>query len=173
MNPSPELIQQAKAGDIHAFALLYQSVYKDLYCFALYTLQHPQDAEDVVSETVLDAFSQLRTLREDGAFCSWIFRILSNKCRRRIRDYINPPVELDDITNAHNAPAHKAEGDLSVQTDVRRAFAALPEDDRLILALNLFAGYSSQEIGEQLDMNPNTVRSRQSRALKKLEQMLS
>lgn len=173
MNPTQELIRQAKAGDVHAFALLYRSVYKDLYRFALYTLQHPQDAEDVVSETVLDAFAQIRTLREDGAFHSWIFRILSNKCRRRIRDYIDPPVNLDTMTETQAASAHKAEGDLSVQTDVRRAFAALPEDDRLILALNLFAGYSSQEIGEQLDMNPNTVRSRQSRALKKLEQMLS
>lgn len=173
MNPTPELIRQAKAGDIHAFSLLYESVYKDLYRFSLYTLQHPQDAEDVVSETVLDAFAQIRALREDGAFCSWIFRILSNKCRRRIRDYIDPPVGLDEMTDAQAAPAHRPENDLSVQTDVRRAFASLAEDDRLILALNLFAGYSSQEIGEQLDMNPNTVRSRQSRALKKLGQMLS
>lgn len=173
MNPTPELIRQAKAGDIHAFSLLYESVYKDLYRFALYTLQHPQDAEDVVSETVLDAFAQIRALREDGAFCSWIFRILSNKCRRRIRDYIDPPVELDEMTDAQAAHTHRPENDLSVQTDVRRAFASLAEDDRLILALNLFAGYSSQEIGEQLDMNPNTVRSRQSRALKKLGQMLS
>ena len=43
----------------------------------------------------------------------------------------------------------------------------------MILALNLFAGYTSREIGELMDMNDNTVRSRQSRALKKMQEQLS
>ena len=166
MNPTNELIRQAQTGDAHAFALLYESVYKDLYRFAVYTLRHAQDAEDAVSETVADAFAQIGSLREAGAFRSWIFRILSAKCSRRIRQYIQAPGELDEEISA-------PETDLNEQADVRRAFGSLAKEDRLILSMSVFAGYSSQEIGDQLQMNPNTVRSRQSRALKKLAEQLS
>ncbi len=166
MNPTNELIRQAQTGDAHAFALLYESVYKDLYRFAVYTLRHTQDAEDAVSETVVDAFAQIRNLREAGAFRSWIFRILTAKCNRRIRQYIQAPEAQEEEIGA-------AETDLGEQTDVRRAFDSLPREDRLIIAMNVFAGYSSQEIGDLLQMNPNTVRSRQSRALKKLAEQLA
>lgn len=166
MNQTSELVRLAQAGDAHAFARLYEFIYKDLYRFALYTLQNPQDAEDAVSETVMDAFGQMTSLREPDAFRAWMFRILTVKCSRKIRDYMKKEMklseELPDIMP-----------DLHDQIDIRRAFQALSREDRLILSMNLFAGYSSQEIGEQLGMNPNTVRSRQSRALKKLEGMLS
>lgn len=165
MNQLNDLVQLARAGDAHAFSKLYETVYQDLYRFALYTLQHPQDAEDAVSEAVVDAFTQISSLREAAAFRSWIFRILSAKCKRRIRQYTSSALELDESLpdSAH---------DLTETLDVRHAFSRLSEDERLILSMNLFAGYSSQEIGTILDMNPNTVRSRQSRALKKMEALL-
>lgn len=167
MNQSTEkLARRAQKGDTHAFSLLYETVYQDLYRFAMYTLQHPQDAEDAVSETVADAFAQITSLREAAAFRAWIFRILSAKCKRRIRQYINPPSELDEKLAAN-------EQDLHETLDVRRAFSLLPEEDRLILSMNLFAGYTSQEIGDLLGMNAATVRSRQSRALKKMQAQLS
>lgn len=166
MTETTKLVQLAKSGDTHAFARLYEFIYKDLYRFALYTLQNPQDAEDVVSETVMDAFAQIRTLREPDAFRPWMFRILTAKCNRKIREYMKKETELTDDIPVSAPP-------LSEQTDIRRAFQTLPQEDRLILSMNLFAGYSSQEIGKQLNLNPNTVRSRQSRALKKLEHILS
>lgn len=95
-----------------------------------------------------------------------MFRILTAKCSRRIRQYMNRESALDE-----SMPDSAQETDEKL--DVRRAFASLPDEDRLILSMNLFAGYSSQEIAGQLGMNANTVRSRQSRALKKLEQLLS
>lgn len=166
MNEIQELVWQARAGDAHAFARLYETIYKDLYRFALYTLHHEQDAEDAVSETVTDAFAQLPDLRDAAAFRSWIFRILTAKCKRKIRQYCNSSSELDETF-----PDPRPEP--GAHLDVRCAFDALPQEDRLILSMNLFAGYSSQEIGSILSMNPNTVRSRQSRALKKLEELLA
>ena len=50
MNTPTELIRLAKKGDAHAFAQLYESVYLDLYRFAVYTLHHKQDAEDAVKQ---------------------------------------------------------------------------------------------------------------------------
>lgn len=164
--PTEQLVRKAQKGDVHAFSRLYETVYQDLYRFAVYTLQHAQDAEDAVSETVADAFAQIASLKEAAAFKSWIFRILSAKCKRRMRQYANPLSELDEEIPAKEADLHET-------LDVRRAFSLLPEEDRLILSMNLFAGYTSQEIGDFLGMNANTVRSRQSRALKKMQSQLS
>lgn len=166
MNPNTELVRQASSGDIHAFARLYESVYRDLYRFAVYTLHHEQDAEDAVSETIVDAFAQIRSLRDAEAFRSWIFRILAAKCSKRIRQYANTPGELDENL------AEPASG-VNELVDIRRALSSLPDEDRLIISMSVFAGYSSQEIGALLDLNPNTVRSRQSRALKKLGKQLA
>lgn len=165
MNEMKDLVHQARRGNAHAFALLYQTVYQDLYRFALYTLRHPQDAEDAVSEAVTDAFAQIASLRDASAFRSWMFRILTAKCSQRIRHYMNRETELDESIPVSDA-------DTEEHLDTRRAFAALPAEDRLILSLNLFAGYSSKEIGVLLHLNANTVRSRQSRALKKMEALL-
>ena len=68
------------------FAMYYQNVYKDLYRFALYTLKNAHDAEDVVGETVLDAYASVEKLRDPGAFRGWIFAILSNKCRKKLSE---------------------------------------------------------------------------------------
>lgn len=168
MNTTTELIRLAQGGDAHAFSRLYEAVYTDLYRFALYTLRHAQDAEDAVSETVLDAFSGIHMLREASAFKSWIFRILTAKCNRRIRQYTTAPAQLDEDLGDES----KKEEAICQQTDIQRALGMLSREDRLIISMSIFAGYSSQEIGEQLQMNPNTVRSRQSRALKKMEELL-
>lgn len=166
MTETRELTERARSGDAHAFAQLYELIYKDLYRFALYTLHHVQDAEDAVSETVTDAFAQIGTLRDADAFRPWMFRILTAKCSRRIRQYMNPETELSEEL-ASSAP------EPGEHMDVRQAFSSLPALDRLILSMTLFAGYTSQEAGTLLELNPNTVRSRQSRALRKMEQMLS
>ena len=59
MEQELQLVCRAQSGDTGAFAQLYEGVYQDLYRFALYVLKHPQDAQDVVSDTVMDAFAQI------------------------------------------------------------------------------------------------------------------
>ena len=49
------LVLVAKKGDKDAFAQLYQHIYKDLYKFAYYVLKNDQDAQDAVSDAVMDA----------------------------------------------------------------------------------------------------------------------
>lgn len=119
---------------------LYAQIYKDLYRFAVCTLQNLHDAEDAVSETVLDAFAQIGSLRKPESFKSWMFAILSVKCRKKIQDYGKAGMELtEDLM--------RTEADLSEQLDVQEAFQRLSKEERMMLALKLFAGYSSNEIG--------------------------
>lgn len=115
MEYNPLLIVRAKSGDVPAFAQLYEFYYKDLYRFALYVLKNPHDAEDMVSETVTDAFHQLSSLRNEESFKAWIFRILTNKCKMKLKSYLNRTVPLPE-----DLPCSLP--DLSGQADIRDAF---------------------------------------------------
>ncbi len=156
------LVKQACHKDTKAFAQLYSSVYKDLYRFALYTLGNPEDAEDVVSDTVADAFATIHNLRSSSAFRPWIFRILTNKCKMILKSYSRRSAELDyDIQVPDRNYA-------DIQ-DVRNAFAKLSSQERLILSLTVFAGYTNEEAAKLLHMKAGTLRSAKSRAMDKME----
>mgnify|MGYP001782265252 FL=1 len=74
------------------FAAYYEKVYRELYYFALHTLKNPQYAEDTVSEAVADAFATVEKLRDQEKFRVWIFQILSNKCKRKLKEYTQKTV---------------------------------------------------------------------------------
>lgn len=160
------LVRAAKAGDAGAFTELYKEIYRDLYHFAYYMLKHAEDAKDAVSDAVVDAWASIGTLKKEESFKSWMFAILSNKCKAKLREYANRPGELSE------ALADTLQAEEGVTTpehlQLREEFLQLPETDRLIIGLHLFAGYKTKELAEVLHMNANTVRSRESRALKRL-----
>nr|MCR5388430.1 RNA polymerase subunit sigma-70 [Lachnospiraceae bacterium] len=58
-----ELIKAAKSGDRDAFGKLYETVYVDMYKYALYMLRNPEDAEDAVADAVTDAYLEIKNLR--------------------------------------------------------------------------------------------------------------
>lgn len=146
------------------FAEYYQKVYKDMYRFALYTLKNPHDAEDVTGEAVMDAYASVGKLRDPEAFRAWIFKILSNKCRRKLKEYTERTEEIPETYGM----TEKMEENLQV----RQAFGRLGEEERILISMKVFGGYKSHEIGEIMHMNENTVRSRISRGLGKMREML-
>jgi RNA polymerase sigma-70 factor (ECF subfamily) len=161
------LIKKAKRGDAEAFAKLYGEIYESLYKFALYTLRNTADAEDAVGEAVADAFASMRKLRRDEAFRSWMFRILSNKCKDKLREYGRKTETLtEDLTEELAAPQEQIS--LAEKIQIKKLFFELAEEERMVVAMHVFGGYTSREIAAILQMNENTVRSKESRALKKL-----
>lgn len=166
MEQERNFVERAKKGDVQAFAELYREIYRDLYRFALYTLRNSHDAEDAVSETVTDAWAQIAMLRRTESFRSWMFAILTNKCRRRLKQYTEKTQELLEELCADMRDAEE-------DADVRAAFARLEAEERMIISLRVFGGYSSREIAAQLGMNDNTVRSKYKRALEKMEAYLA
>lgn len=168
-----KLVKAAKKGNVQAFAELYEEVYEDMYRFALYTLKHTQDAEDMVSETVAAAFSSIGKLRVEEAFKSWIFRILSNKCKEKLREYARRTISLEErrecapeeVSGLFTASPQR---DIEEHILVRKLFFELEEEERLIIAMHVFGGYKSREVAKILQMNENTVRSKESRGLKKM-----
>lgn len=146
----------AQQGDTAAFARLYETVYKELYHTAFYSLRNnEQDAADVVSETVMEAFASIKNLKKPEAFRSWIFRILSVKIKRKQRDYYRQQEEL--------TPPHAAVDFSYAASELREILQTLSDTDRLILSLSVLSGYTCEEIGQLCDMPSGTIRSRLSR----------
>ena len=165
-----ELVRVAKTGDAGAFTELYKEIYRDMYHFAYYMLKHAEDAKDAVSDTVMDAWATIGMLKKEESFKSWIFTILYNKCKAKMREYANRP---DELTEELSDVLPSEEGVTTPEhLQLREEFLKLSETDRLIIGLHLFAGYKTKELAEMLHMNANTVRSRENRALKRLGEKL-
>lgn len=154
-----------------AFEEHYRMVYQDLYRFALYTLRNEADAEDAVAEAVADAWKGLGSLREDYAFRKWIFRILSIKCKRKQAEYSRPVTSIDGNEEKIMQLCQES-SDLDAAQDVRNAFWQLEQEERMIVSMSVFGGYTSREIGEVLALKSTTVRSKLSRSLDKMQAKL-
>lgn len=165
-----KLIRKAKAGDTAAFTELYRTVYKKLYQYALYTLDSAEDAEDAVSETVLDAYNGMAKLQKEEAFDGWIFKILQAKCNHRIREYYDAH-QTDSLEDVDVGSDDTAEQTIE-REDLREAFSRIEPLDREIITMHVLLGYKTAEIAHLLALNENTVRSREARALKRLRATL-
>ena len=165
MELNEQLVLRAKSGDAEAFSLLYKDVYKELHRFAYYTLHNQHDAEDAVSEAVLDAYKNIYQLQEPAAFKSWMFTIISCKCKKKMKDYQKRTEELPE-----ELPGEDFE--LSENTEVLQALDVLSEEERLIVTMSVFGGYKGKEIGDILHIKHSTIRSKYRRALDKLKQVM-
>lgn len=147
------------------FMVLYESVYQDLYRFAYYYMGNPQDAEDVVGETVLRAYEKFLTLRKESAFRPWIFKILVNQCNSYLKKHrMNRSYEIVE------EPCYLPE--LSDVVVTKEMLSALSEEERRIVALAVFGGYKGEEIAGIMGQRHSTIRSKYRRALKKLEKKI-
>ncbi|MCF2553922.1 RNA polymerase sigma factor [Faecalicatena contorta] len=155
--------------DENTFVQMYETVYKDLYRFALCMMKNAEDAEDAVADAVLAAYENIRKLRNKEAFRSWMFTIVANTCRKRLRQAAKRN-ENEQEETLFQIPARSVDHGLAV--DVRKAFFILSEEEQMIVGLSVFGGYNSTEIGKILKLNANTVRSRRKRALAKMECIL-
>lgn len=168
------LVKLARNHDANAFSLLYEMVYMDLYRMALYTLGSPYDAEDIVSETVLDAYISIGKLKDDTAFRNWIFRILSYKCKHKIREYVSDKehLDFDGANKLENKTSPDEIDNLLDRQDISKAFASISPEERLIVTMVVYGGYNSREIAAILNKNRNTIRSKYKRALEKMQKQL-
>lgn len=157
--------------DSKKFAQLYEEIYKDLYRFALCRMRDVQEAEDAVSEAVIAAYENIHTLRSEESFKNWMFTILLNTCRKKLKRS-GERQKKEDMESESLTKIPAAHPDFEVAMDVRNAFLILSEEEQDIIALSVFGGYNSKEIGKHLGLNPNTVRSKRSRALEKMQCIL-
>lgn len=131
-----------------------------LFRTALTILGDPQEAEDAVQDTFV-RFLEYRPehLETPGA---WLMRVLVNGCKNRLRLAWRRVGPLPD-TLATPGPEE--------QEELEELFA-LPPEDRAVIHLHYYEGWSTDEIAQMLGLRPGTVRSRLSRARQRLRRLL-
>ena len=167
-----ELVTLAKEGSADAFGELYELYYKEMYCYACYVTGSEILAQDAVSDAVLSAFKQIKSLKNEKAFKGWLFKILCAACKRYYTENQKKKSlsYLDDDEANFTEPASLDNMELSVE--LKSALATLSEEEREIVVLSVLGNYRSHELADILDIPPSTVRSKLKRSLAKLKTAL-
>lgn len=156
--------------DADVFTKRYAEAAKDLYRLALYFLKNKEDAEDIVGETVLDAYRQIESLRDESLFKNWIVKILTNKCRMKLKEYaLSKEESYENAVELADASLQRDKSGYGVEKfELKEMLMRLGNEERFIICLSVFEGYKGDEIAEYLGLKPSTVRSKKQRALAKL-----
>jgi RNA polymerase sigma-70 factor (ECF subfamily) len=141
-----------------------------------YLLGAGADAKDVVQEAFVKGFRGLRTFREGANFRPWLLQIVANETRnlhrsQRRRGVMELRVAQMEETVDRRDPASVALID-NQRTALLDAVRTLPEKDRLVVTCRYLLDLSEAETAQTLGLAKGTVKSRLSRALKRLRPML-
>ena len=174
-----DAVLRCQKGDAEAFEILVDRHQKRMLNVAFRMLGDYDEACDVVQESFLAAYRALRTFRREAKFSTWLYGIVVNQARNRLKQAqgrarhetrsLDDPVEMTDgglsrqVADGErdaNAELEKKE----VQRAVRECIRALDAEYREVLVLRDIQGFSYDEIGDMLKLPDGTVKSRLFRA---------
>jgi RNA polymerase sigma-70 factor (ECF subfamily) len=153
------LLKLSREGDIEAFTLLLRSCENHLRRTA-YALM-ADEADDLMQETFLAAFKNLKKFRMRSSFYTWTYRIMLNTAYKKFRKKKQKRLflhRMDKRTANYNSDDSHASG--AGKEKVRTAVAALPLKYKEIITLYYFEDFSIKEISEMLEISEGTVKSR-------------
>lgn len=170
-----DLIPMCKRGEQGAQLEVYNRYYKAMYNTALQIVKDTAEAEDVMQEAFLNAFTKLDSFKGEASFGSWLKRIVVNKSLnsyQRTKRLDETPIE-DHLYRIENDADGIAESDLSdvKAQQVVQAMSQLKDNYRQALSLHLIEGYDYEEMSTILNVsyaNCRTVVSRAKDSLRKL-----
>lgn len=181
--PDKDLVERAKKGDQDAFERLVLDNQNRVYSLALRLVNDREEAADLSQEAFVKAWQGLRSFQGESSFATWLYRLTTNLCidwlrRQKRREGVEPAVSLDDETSGWAEPADRdSDPHLLLERSERGAALArgldrLPDWQRRALVLRELSGLSYQEIGDELDIDLGTVKSRIARARLNLRKIL-
>ena len=151
------------AGRAEAFAALYDRYSAKLYRAALAMLGSSADAEDVVQEVFVSMVRSRHKLAEVRSLNAYLFTALRHAAHRRAAA---PSSVSLSVVDPPSVPAVEHDDRLD------RALQQLPPEQREVVALKIDGGLTFAQIGQALDISPNTAASRYRYALQKLRQYM-
>ena len=169
-----DLVVECKQGSKKACYELYKLYSKAMLNVAFRIVGNIAEAEDVLQEAFLDAFSKLKDFRQDTTFGLWLKQIVVNRSINMLRKRKLELIEMEG-DQLENIPDEEFEDDEEIKYQaarIKEAMNELPEGYRLVISLYLLEGYDHEEIGQVLNISENTSRTQFLRAKRKLVEIL-
>lgn len=178
-----ELVARAKAGDQDAFEQLVLENQNRIYSLAVRLTGSREEGADLAQEAFLKAWQGLPSFQGESSFATWVYRLATNVCidflrRQKRRREVENVVSLDDEERCWSEPAdysqdpHRHLEQAELSRALEQGLMALPEHQRKILVMRELSGLSYQEIGQAMDLDLGTVKSRLARARLALRKIL-
>src|SRR6476469_2014641 len=174
-NEDAELVRRALGREEAAVRTIMQSNNRRLYRRARGVLRNDSEAEDVVQDTYVRAFTHLEQFRGDSSLSTWLSRIAMNESLGRLRRQ-RPGVEWSELEKStpqaqiipfplvSSDDPEKSMAQREIQQVVEHAIDELPEPFRLVFITRVIEGMNVEETAEILGLKPETVKTRLHRA---------
>ncbi|MGH9794925.1 MAG: sigma-70 family RNA polymerase sigma factor [Candidatus Acidiferrales bacterium] len=178
------LVAAAKAGDGAGFSELVSRYENKIFRLAQNITRNREDAEDVMQEAFLKAYTHLDSFQGDSRFYTWLVRIAVNEALMKLRKRRGKEVSLDDpietgedfvpreIADWGPAPDQRYERN-QTNAILSEAIEKLPPDFRMVFVLRDVEELSTEETAELLGLSIPAVKSRLLRARLRLRQHLN
>lgn len=167
------LLQRCMNGEQSAQFEIYKRYYKAMYNSALRILKNSFEAEDMMQESFLIAFSKLSTFKGEVAFGAWLKRIVINKCLTQVKKNLRfEEVKLEIQKEPLAEEDQRPEFNVDPKT-VLNAMNLLKDNYRIMLNLHLIEGFDYEEISQILGVTNQNCRTTISRAKNKLRTLLT
>jgi RNA polymerase sigma-70 factor (ECF subfamily) len=178
-----ELVRESRRGNKEAFRELVERYQRKVLAVALGMVQNREDALELVQESFVKAYENLRKFKGESSFYTWLYRIVVNLAiDARRRDRRHPTVLLEDrVTGedltrtipdtALNEPHQQAEA-REIGERVAQAIDELTPDHKAVILLREVEGLSYEDISRVMQCSKGTVMSRLHYARKKLQSKL-
>lgn len=173
------LLQACKKGNQPAQFEIYKLYYGAMYNTALRIMHNSFEAEDIMQEAFLSAFTKLETFKGEVTFGAWLKRIVINKCLTQLKknsrfdevklELVENKTAMDDeqILNNENMDFNTLKAKAVMDT-----IGTLKENYRVALTLCLIEGYDNEEVSKIMNISNENCRTTISRAKSKLRIML-
>jgi RNA polymerase sigma factor (sigma-70 family) len=159
-----DLVVRAQGGDLDAFSALTVGVTDRLFGAARLILRDDEQSADAVQDALLQAWLDVRGLRDPDRFDAWLHRLLVRACYRAAnRARQRKVVELTNFLTVEPMTSD-AQGAVAVRDQLDRGFQRLSPEQRAVIVLRHYLGLSLAESAEALAIPLGTMQSRLNRA---------
>ena len=169
-----QTIRQCLNGDAEAFSVLVERYKIMAYTVAYRIVGDADSANDAAQDSFIAAFTSLKHFRFGSKFSTWLYSIVVNKCRDRLRAE-KDTVPVDDIRELRADPAGTPEQralEGETRSEVQSALAELPTDYREVLVLKHIQGLAYAEMAEILGASVAALKVRAHRGREMLRAVM-
>ena len=177
-NDDAQWIERILAGDENAFTALVKKYEKQIHAFVWRRVTDYHIAEEITQDTFLRAYEKLGTLRDPNRFSSWLYMIATRCFLTWLGEKRIPMESLEAMGEAEVEALfytqYMAEQTEKLTTEKQREIVEyllqkLPVRERTAVVLHYLSEMTCEEIGDFLDVSPNTVKSQLHRARRRLK----